>query len=72
MRAAAARGALDAGLPALAQMIVEDFRKAGGSPGANGEMDIIYVDSMIAQGEFDKALRNIIPMLASSPTPGTG
>lgn len=70
MRAAAARGALDAGLPALAQMIVEDFRKAGGSPGANGEMDIIYVDSMIAQGEFDKALRNIIPMLASSPTPG--
>ena len=63
IRAASARGALDAGLPALAQMIVEDSRKAGDSQPAGREMDLIYVDSMIAQGEFDKALRNMLPIL---------
>lgn len=69
IRAASARGALDAGLPALAQMIVEDSRKAGDSQPAGREMDLIYVDSMIAQGEFDKALRNMLPILEASPTP---
>lgn len=69
MRAASARGALDAGLPALAQMIVEDSRKAGDARRPGSEMDLIYVDSMIAQGEFDKALREMAPILEMSPTP---
>ncbi len=68
VRAASARGALDAGLPALAQMIVEDFRK-GAAPDRDSEMELIYVDSMIAQGDFDKAVRHMLPILEASPTP---
>ena len=68
VREESARDALASGLPALAQLIIEDGEKDGGGQIGTDEI-LVYVDSLIAQGKFEKALRRILPIVESAPTP---
>ena len=68
VREESARDALSSGLPALAQLIIEDGEKDGGGQIGTDEI-LVYVDSLIAQGKFEKALRRILPIVESAPTP---
>ena len=68
IREESARDALSSGLPSLAQLIIEDGEKDGGGQIGTDEI-LVYVDSLIAQGKFEKALRRILPIAESAPTP---
>lgn len=67
IRTAAARGALDSGLPALAGHIASDLRK-NPDGGSAEEIALIEVDAYIAQGAYEKAAKILPEILAKNPS----
>lgn len=69
MRIASAQSALKSGLPSLAQLIADrTAAEAIDDKKLSSEINLIYIDSFIAQGEFENALKRIPALLKSSPT----